>query len=65
MQTRKIQPLPLRRVRDEVRTVERPFRCDGPDLRREMDIRIAADKAAAWSPSQPRFAPKRGATSHS
>ena len=35
----------LRRIRDEVRAVELPFRCDGPDVRREMDIRIAADKS--------------------
>jgi hypothetical protein len=44
-QTRKIQRMLLRRIRDEVRAVELPFRCDGPDVRREMDIRIAADKS--------------------
>jgi hypothetical protein len=32
----------LRRIRGEVRSVELPFRCDGPDVRRELDIRIAA-----------------------
>ncbi len=32
----------VRRVRGEVRSVELPFRCDGPDVRREMDIHIAA-----------------------
>jgi hypothetical protein len=40
---KKLQRLLLRRVRDEVRDVELPFRCDGPDFRREMDIRIVAD----------------------
>jgi hypothetical protein len=43
-QTRKLQRMLLRRIRDEVRVVELPFRCDGPDVRRAMDIRIAADK---------------------
>lgn len=32
----------MRRIRGEVRSVELPFRCDGPDVRREMDIHIAA-----------------------
>jgi hypothetical protein len=40
----KLQRLLLRRVRDGVRAVELPFRCDGPDVTREMDIRIAADR---------------------
>lgn len=40
---RKLQRMLLRRLRDEVRRVELPFRCDGPGVRREMDIRIAAD----------------------
>jgi hypothetical protein len=39
---RKVQRLLLRRIRDEVGDVELPFRCDGPDVRREMDIRILA-----------------------
>jgi len=39
---RKLQRMLLRRLRDEVRQVELPFRCDGPEVRREMDIRIAA-----------------------
>jgi hypothetical protein len=39
---RKLQRLLLRRVRDELREVQLPFRCDGPDFRREMDIRIVA-----------------------
>jgi hypothetical protein len=32
----------LRRVRDEPRSVDLPFRCDGPAVRREMDIHIAS-----------------------
>ena len=39
---KKLQRLLLRRVRDEVGDVEIPFRCDGPDVRREMNIRIVA-----------------------
>jgi hypothetical protein len=39
----KLQRILLRRVRAEVREVELPFRCDGPDVRREMTIRIAAN----------------------
>lgn len=39
---RKLQRMLVRRVRDEVGDVELPFRCDGPDVRREMDIRIVA-----------------------
>jgi hypothetical protein len=39
---KKVQRLLLRRIRDEARDVELPFRCDGPDVRREMDIRIKA-----------------------
>lgn len=42
---RRLQRLLLRRVREGVRAVELPFRCDGPDVTREMDIRIAADKS--------------------
>jgi hypothetical protein len=38
----KLQRMLLRRLRSEVRSVELPFRCDGPDVRREMDIRIVA-----------------------
>ena len=41
---KKVQRLLLRRVRDEVGSVELPFRCDGPGVRREMDIRIAAGR---------------------
>jgi hypothetical protein len=32
----------LRRIRGELRSVELPFRCDGPDVRRRMEIHIAA-----------------------
>ncbi|HEX7058531.1 MAG TPA: hypothetical protein VF176_01625 [Solirubrobacterales bacterium] len=39
---RKLQRMLVRRIRDEVGQVELPFRCDGPEVRREMDIRIAA-----------------------
>jgi len=44
-EVKKLQRLLLRRVREGVRGVELPFRCDGPDVTREMDIRIAADKS--------------------
>ncbi|HEX4730869.1 MAG TPA: hypothetical protein VH299_06345 [Solirubrobacterales bacterium] len=39
---KKLQRLLLRRLREEGREVELPFRCDGPGVRREMDIRIVA-----------------------
>jgi hypothetical protein len=39
---KKLQRLLVRRVREGARDVELPFRCDGPDMTREMDIRIAA-----------------------
>jgi hypothetical protein len=38
----KLQRMLIRRVRDEVGDVELPFRCDGPGVRREMNIRIIA-----------------------
>jgi len=38
----KVQRILLRRIRDEVREVELPFRCDGPDVRREMQIKIVS-----------------------
>ena len=41
-EVRKLQRLLIRRVRDEIGDVELPFRCDGPDVRREMNIRIVA-----------------------
>ncbi|HEX7243986.1 MAG TPA: hypothetical protein VF245_00285 [Solirubrobacterales bacterium] len=39
---KKVQRVLLRRVRDEVGEVELPFRCDGPGVRRAMEIRIVA-----------------------
>jgi hypothetical protein len=39
-----LQRLLLRRVREGAREVELPFRCDGPEVSREMEIRIAADR---------------------
>ncbi|HEY5053845.1 MAG TPA: hypothetical protein VII45_10600 [Solirubrobacterales bacterium] len=39
---KKLQRILLRRLRSEVRSVELPFRCDGPDVRREMNLRIVA-----------------------
>lgn len=39
---KKLQRMLLRRLRSEVRSIELPFRCDGPDVRREMNIRIVA-----------------------
>ncbi len=38
----KLQRLLVRRVRDGVRSVKLPFRCDGPEISREMDIQIIA-----------------------
>jgi hypothetical protein len=43
-QMKKLQRMLVRRVRD-FGGVELPFRCDSPDVRREMDIRIAASSA--------------------
>lgn len=42
---RRLQRLLLRRIRDELRDVELPFRCDSPELRREMDLQITADRS--------------------
>jgi hypothetical protein len=42
---RKLQRLLLRRIRDAVREVELVCRCDGPGVRREMDVRIAAGRS--------------------
>jgi hypothetical protein len=39
---RKLQRMLVRRVRDDIRSVKLPFRCDGPESSREMDIRIIA-----------------------
>jgi hypothetical protein len=38
----------VRRIRGEARSVELPFRCDGPDVRREMDVRIAAHSSGRF-----------------
>jgi len=38
----RLQRMLVRRIRDEIRGVELPFRCDGPDVRREMNLNIAA-----------------------
>jgi len=38
----------LRRVRGELRSVDLPFRCDGPGVRREMDIHIAAQSSGRF-----------------
>jgi hypothetical protein len=40
-QLRTLLRILVRRVRSTQTVVELPFRCDGPDVRREMDIRIA------------------------
>ena len=42
---RRVQRLLVRRIRDGLRDVELPFRCDGPDVSREMDVRIVADRS--------------------
>lgn len=42
---RKVERLLIRRVRDELREIRLPFRCDGPDVRREMEIRIRSDSS--------------------
>ena len=67
---RRLQRLLLRRVREGVHDVELPFRCDGPHVRREMEIRIAADRSGrvvlfsarllsevAWEEPQPLLDP--------
>lgn len=38
----------LRRVRGKDLRIELPFRCDGPGIRREMDIRITARSAGRF-----------------
>lgn len=42
---RKVQRMLLRRLRDEAGEVELPVRCDGPGVRREMEMRIAATRS--------------------
>jgi hypothetical protein len=38
----------LRRIRGELRSVELPFRCDGPAVRRRMEIQIAAKSSGRF-----------------
>lgn len=38
----------LRRVRGELSSIDLPFRCDGPTVRREMDIRIASQASGRF-----------------
>jgi hypothetical protein len=45
---KKLQRILVRRIRGELRSVDLPFRCDGPAIRREMEIQIS-------SPSPGRF----------
>jgi hypothetical protein len=42
---RRLQRMLVRRVRNDVRSVKLPFRCDGPESSREMDIWIIAHSA--------------------
>ena len=41
-EVRKLQRLLLRRIRDGVRDVELTCRCDGPEVSREMEVRMVA-----------------------
>jgi hypothetical protein len=43
-EVKKLQKLLVRRVREGARDVELPFRCDSPEVSREMDVRIAAGR---------------------
>jgi hypothetical protein len=38
----------VRRVRGELRSVDLPFRCDGPAVRRKMDIHIASQASGRF-----------------
>jgi hypothetical protein len=38
----------LRRVRGELRSVDLPFRCDGPAVRRQLDMRIASQSSGRF-----------------
>ncbi len=44
----RLQRMLVRRIRGEVRSVELPFRCDSPDVRREMDLSIAANSSGRF-----------------
>jgi hypothetical protein len=43
---RKLQTLVVRRIREGRGAAELTFRCDAPDLRRELDIRVSASPSA-------------------
>jgi hypothetical protein len=38
----------VRRLRREHRSVELPFRCDGPGVRREMNLRVASQSSGRF-----------------
>lgn len=38
----------LRRVRGELRSIDLPFRCDGPAVRRQMDVNIASQASGRF-----------------
>jgi hypothetical protein len=44
----RLERMLVRRVRGEARSVELPFRCDGPEVRREMDLEIAANSSGRY-----------------
>jgi hypothetical protein len=44
----KLQRMLLRRIRGELRDVDLRFRCDGPAVRREMDIRISSQSSGRF-----------------
>jgi hypothetical protein len=44
----KLQRMLLRRVRGELGSVDLPFRCDGPEVRRQMEIRIASQSSGRF-----------------
>ena len=63
---KRVQRLLLRRIREGVREIELPFRCDSALVRREMDIRIAANRtgrivlfSARLCAERPREEPQR------
>ncbi|HEX4670092.1 MAG TPA: hypothetical protein VH275_08995 [Solirubrobacterales bacterium] len=44
----KLQRMLLRRIRGELRSADIPCRCDGPEVRREMDLHIAAQSSGRF-----------------
>jgi hypothetical protein len=44
----KLQRMLVRRIRGELNGVDLPFRCDGPEVRREMDIQITAQASGRF-----------------